>query len=150
MVYRRIEHIRTHQCNCAALDIMAAVPGRGRLRSTGEGCMVARVMVRMLSSTTSALGVTSGCGVVAVWVCTAGTAGQHQACARELRGGQWQYGEGGGGGTERVGRREWDVESGRTARAGGTSVWVGSMLEWGVHMYHGRGGPKPIGGVGVA
>ena len=31
--------------------------------------------------------------------------GQHQACARELRGGQWQYREGGGGGMERMGRR---------------------------------------------
>ena len=31
-----------------------------------------------------------------------------------------------------VAQREWDVEGGRTERAGGTSVWVGSMLEWGV------------------
>ena len=29
-------------------------------------------------------------------------------------------------------QREWDVEGGRTARAGGMSVWVGSTLEWGV------------------
>ena len=32
-----------------------------------------------------------------------------------------------------VARREWDIEGGRTARVGGTSVWAGSMLEWGVH-----------------
>ena len=29
--------------------------------------------------------------------------------------------------------REWDIEGRQTARAGGTSVWAGSMLEWGVH-----------------
>ena len=75
MVYRRIECIWTHQCNCTALDIMAAVPGGGGLRSTREGCMAARAMVRMLSSTTSAPGVMSSCGVVTVWVCAAGTAG---------------------------------------------------------------------------
>ena len=28
--------------------------------------------------------------------------------------------------------REWDIEGGQTVRAGGTSVWVGSTLEWGV------------------
>ena len=75
MVYRRIECIQMHQCNCAALDIMAAIPGRGGSRSTREGCMAARAMVRMLLSTTSVPGVMSSCGVVTVWVCAAGAAG---------------------------------------------------------------------------
>ena len=87
MVYRIIECIRTHQCNCAALDIMVAVPGGGGSRSTREGCMVVRAMVHMLSSTTSALGVTSSCGVVAVWVCAAGVAGAASGtCTRAERG----------------------------------------------------------------
>ena len=87
MVYRRIECIWMHQCNCTVLDIMAAIPGRGRSRSTREGCMAARAMVRMLSSTTSVLGVTSGCGVVAVWVCAAGVAGAASGtCTRAERG----------------------------------------------------------------
>ena len=117
MVYRRIERIWTHQCNCAALEIMAAVLGRGRLRSTGEECMVARAMVRMLSSTTSAPGVTSGCGVVAVWVCAAGAAGAASGARTRAergmvavqRGWWWWHGEGGG-----------------TKGWGGWSAWVGS------------------------
>ena len=60
-----------------------------------------------------------------------------------------------------VAQRECDVEGRWTVREGGTSVWVGSMLEWGVHTM-GEGtmqmesvgprwrGPKPIGGVGAA
>ena len=128
-------------------------------------CLAARAMVHMLSSTASAPGVgwveehrrgvcgSEGDGVNAVegdvrlrggrGVGVCGGCGRGHT--RELRGGQWQYGEGGGGGMERAvavgrrGRRQWDVEGGRTARAGGmsvwagsTSVWAGSMLEWGV------------------
>ena len=76
-----------------------------------------------------------------------------------LRGGRWQYGEGGGGGTERavaVGRRGWaDSEGGRHmphVSVGGQHIRVGGT-------YHGVqmgsvgprwGGLKPVGGIGVA
>ena len=42
-----------------------------------------------------------------------------------------------------MGRREWDVESGRTARVGGMSVWAGSTLEWGVCTV-GEGAQNPL------
>ena len=36
-----------------------------------------------------------------------------------------------------------DVEGGQTARAGGTSVWAGSTLEWGVRAM-GEGARNPL------
>ena len=39
--------------------------------------------------------------------------------------------------------REWDIEGGQTARVGGTSVWVGSTLEWGVCTM-GEGARNPL------
>ena len=117
MVYRRIECIRMHQCNCAALDIMAAVLGGGRSRSTGAGCMVAKVMVRMLLSTTSVPGVTSSCGVVTVWVCAAGMAGAASGVHTRAERGTvavWR------------GWRQWHGEGSGTKRWGGRSAWVGS------------------------
>ena len=59
------------------------------------------------------------------------------------------------------GRQQWDVEGEQTVRVGGTSVWAGSMLEWGVRtvgegsMQMGSVGPrwrgsKPIGSIGAA
>ena len=117
MVYRRIERIRTHQCNCATLDIMAAVLGGGGSRSTGEGCMAVRAMVRMLSSTTSAPGVTSGCGVVAVWVCAAGAAGAASGTRTRAERGTVAV---------RRGWRQWHGEGSGTTGWGGRSARVGS------------------------
>ena len=118
MVYRRIECIQTCQCNCATLDIMVAVLGGGGSRITGEECMAVRAMVRMLLSTTSVLGVTSSCGVVAVWVCTVGVAGAASGAHTRAERGMvavWR------------GWRWWHREGGSTKRWGGRSAWVGTM-----------------------
>ena len=114
MVYRRIERIWTHQCNCATLDIMASVPGGGGSMSTREGCMAARVMVCMLSSTMSAQEVTSGHGVVTVWVCAAGAASGMRTRAERGMVAVWR------------GWQRWHGEGGSTKGWGGRSAWVGS------------------------
>ena len=103
-------------------------PGRGQVEEHWRGCLAARAMVHILSSTVSAPGVgwveehqrgvcgSEGDGAHAVehgecaggdvWLqggCGVGVcSGRGRGRTRELRGEWWQYGEGGGGGTERA------------------------------------------------
>ena len=79
--------------------------------------MVARAMVHLLLSITSAWGVMSGCGVVAVWVCAAGMAGAASGvCMRAERR------------TVAVQRgwQQWHREGCGMKRWGGRSAQVGS------------------------
>ena len=76
-------------------------------------------------------------GDVRLWGgCGVGVRGGHgRGRMQELRGGQWQYGEDGGGGTERaaaVGRRGWaDGEGGWHVSVGGQHVRVGGTYRGG-------------------